>query len=50
MEDINNMSMKDFNGLMKYVTIRERKRSGKPVPLRDSQKEMIKRAKKEKVV
>ena len=44
-EDINNMSMKDFNNLNRYLEKRERTREHKPVPLTDSEKEMIKRTK-----
>lgn len=46
MEDINNMSLKDFYGLNWYMNKIENMRSGKPIPLKESQKEMIKRAKK----
>jgi len=44
-EDINNMSMKDFNNLNRYLEKREKIRTNKPVPLSDSEKEMIKRSK-----
>jgi hypothetical protein len=42
MEDINNMALKDFNNLLKYLSRRNKIREGKPVPLKESQKEMIK--------
>jgi len=48
MKDINDMSLKDFNNLNRYLARRERIRDNKTVPLRDSQKEMIKRAKERK--
>ena len=44
-EDINNMSMKDFNNLNRYLEKREKIRTNKPVPLSDSEKEMIRRTK-----
>ena len=48
MQDINNMTMKDFNNLMCYLKFKEDKDSGKAVPLKQSQKDMIKKAKEKK--
>jgi len=48
MEDINNMSIEEFNNLMRYLERRERIRKNQIVPLRDKNKEMIKRAKEVK--
>jgi len=45
LEDINNMSMKDFNNLNRYLEKREKIRTNKPISLSDSEKEMIKRSK-----
>ena len=45
LEDINNMSMKDFNNLNRYLEKREKIRTNKPISLSDSEKEMIKRTK-----
>ena len=45
MADINNMSMKDFHHLLKFLKRRENMREGKPVELKQSQKDMIKKAK-----
>jgi len=44
-EDINNMSMKDFNNLNRYLEKREKIRTNKPISLSDSEKEMIRRTK-----
>jgi len=45
MEDINNMTMKDYYGLCEYLELREKMRDNKPIPLKESQREMIKRTK-----
>jgi len=47
MKDINNMDIKDFNNIFEYSNRIETSRSGKPVPLRESNKRMI-QATKEK--
>jgi len=41
MGDINSMKLKDFYGLMKHLKRRNNIQKGEPVPLRSSQKEMI---------
>jgi len=41
------MSIKDYFGLMHYLKIRDKKMNNKMVPLKDSQKEMIKKVKKD---
>ena len=41
MEDINNMSIKDFYNLNKFLNRREKMRTHKPVELKQSQKDMI---------
>ena len=41
MKDINDMSMKDFINLCKYLEYKNKKDSGGIVPLKKSQKEMI---------
>ena len=43
MGDINNMSLKDFYGILDFLKRQDDKKSGKPVKLRESQKEMIKK-------
>ena len=43
MEDINNMSLTDFYGILRFSKKRQDKREGKPIPLKESQKEMIRR-------
>jgi len=45
MEDINKMAIKDFNGVMRYLELKNKKQTGQMIPLPDSSKEMIKRAK-----
>ena len=45
MEDLNNMDIIDFNRLNKYIKRRNAQRNGKPIELKDSNKEMIRRAK-----
>lgn len=45
MEDINNMSMKDFHHLIEYLDRRAKIESGKPVRLKESNRRMISRAK-----
>lgn len=42
MQDINNMNLKDFDNLFKFIDRRNRIKTHKPVPLRDSDREMIK--------
>ena len=44
-DDINNMSMKDFTNLSRYVDRKHKIETGKPIPLRESNKNMIKMAK-----
>lgn len=44
MDDINRMSMKDYYGLMRYLKYRDKKIKGEKLPLKDSQREMIRRA------
>ena len=46
MKDINDMSLKDFNNLNHYLNIQNRKSSGKIVPLKQSQRDMIEDAKR----
>lgn len=46
MEDINKMSLLEFNNLLNYLEKKEKIRKHEPIPLRDSEKEMIKKAKK----
>lgn len=41
LRDINRMSMKDFNNLMRYLKIRNAKKDNEPVPLKKSQQSMI---------
>lgn len=45
MEDINNMGMDDFHHLMEYLDRKSKIEEGKPVRLRESNREMIRRAK-----
>ena len=45
MYDINNMTLKDFNGLLRYLDLENKIRKNQPIPLKQSQKDMIKRAK-----
>ena len=45
MSDVNNMSMKDFTNLLKHLERKNRMKTGKPVKLKQSQKDMIKKAK-----
>ena len=49
MYDINHMKFKDFLNLLDYVEYRDKKQSGKPVPIKESQKDMIKRLKERDV-
>jgi len=44
LQDINIMSMKDFNNLHKYLKMKKMMNDGQPIPLKQSQKDMIKRA------
>jgi len=45
MEDINNMDINDFFGILAFAKKRQDKIEGKQIPLKDSQREMIKRTK-----
>lgn len=45
MHDINNMSLKDFIGVLDYVEYQNKISNNKSIPLGDSNKEMIRRAK-----
>jgi len=45
MEDINNMDIVDFTRLNRFIEKRNRVMSGKSIPLKDSNREMIRRAK-----
>ena len=45
MEDINKMTLKDFNNLNEYLKIKDKIGKNQPIPLKKSQKEMIKRTK-----
>lgn len=45
MEDINNMSMKDFIHLSEYLDRKYKIDNKQPVPLRESNRRMIERAK-----
>ena len=47
-EDINNMSLNEFNGIIQFTNRRKNIHDGKPVKLKQSQKDMIKRAKEMK--
>ena len=48
MQDINNMSLRDFNSLYKYIDRREKKRNHEPTELRESNRRMIEENKKRK--
>ena len=48
MQDINNMNLKEFYSLLDYLKTKNDKQSGKAVPLKQSQKDMIKKAKEKK--
>jgi len=48
MKDINKMSMKDFDGMMVYLKNKKNIDERKPIPLKQSQKDMIKRTKERK--
>jgi len=41
MKDINNMTIKDFNGLLRYLDYEDKKMKHQPIPLKESQKDMI---------
>jgi len=43
MGDINNMRLKDFYGVLDFFNNRQKRKTGKPVELKQSQKDMIKR-------
>jgi len=45
MEDINNMDINDFNRLNDFIEKRNKLQKGEPIGLKDSNREMIKRAK-----
>ena len=45
MKDINNMSLNDFNNVFKYISRKNKERKGEIVPLKESNKNMIKRRK-----
>ena len=49
MEDINNMSIYDFNNLYDYIERRDKKRNHEPVKLRESNKRMIQATKNKNV-
>ncbi len=48
MEDLNNMLVQDFNGIMRYLDEKNKKQNKGFIPLPDSSKEMIKRAREKK--
>ena len=48
MEDINNMSLKDFGTVLEFAERRANKNSSKPVPLRESNKRMIEATKQKR--
>jgi len=50
MQDINNMSLTDFNNLYHYIDRKEKTREHQPTELRESNRRMIEENKKRKKI